>query len=222
MRFNIAPTIVVNPGDAIPDLTTLQGTVDFATEKLRLSVNNIGALRVILADNAFIPGATCPTLTFLSYRRGVSIWEMLDKLLNGITPQNIRAYATEIERRHPRQGKNNVLHGIDGQRAFRSDRSTSRVFFTPAVGSVPRLERVPAKWSIEPLIQVLANAQCSEVVKRKPYIREAISPLTLLEELMELDSFEFGKLSWRWLPATRTVSTIGWWGGVHSEFALNF
>jgi hypothetical protein len=190
-------TIIVNPGDSIPDLTTLEGSLDVVRENLRLTATNFGHytfLRVILADNAFLPGRLCPSLTFTSMRRESTVWDLLGNMLTKLTPENIRVYAKEIERRHPRHGTHTLVGG-DGQKVHRADKPGMTVFFSPAATRVIPLAKVPSKWTLEHVIQVLANGHCSLAQKSVRCPREEyvgfdtklveIAPLHLLEELME-------------------------------------
>ncbi|MBK3780178.1 hypothetical protein G3A43_07900 [Paraburkholderia aspalathi] len=232
--MRIPHTILVNPGDPMPDLTSFQGSLDFPQEQLRLTVTNLGIssfLRVILADNAFLPDAVCPALTFSSMLRGVSVWKLLGKVLNGLTPENIRVYASEIERRHPRHGTDRLL-GADGQQVHRTDKPANMVFFSTAVGRVPPLEKIPPKWALSHVMQVLANGQCSSAHRAVPCPREEYTgsltkfvettPLALLDELMEPKRTGTScglDLRYRWNPVHRTMTLMDEWS-THSIFTL--
>ncbi|MEX3983784.1 hypothetical protein AB4Y45_32900 [Paraburkholderia sp. EG287A] len=231
-----APARVVNPGDPIPDLTEFHGTIDFVAEKIRLTSNHLGCLRVILADNAFAPEATCPTFTFRSVRGGRSIWQQLEPILNGITPANIREYVCEIERRHPRHGSTHQMIGTDGQQVHRFNRPASRVYFTPALANVPALDDLPRKWSFALLTQALANGQCSEAYRVRNRDFNPIDPLrvldderrctrvephALLEEFMEMHPTDLLSMRWHWRAETRTLTNLDRWNGVHSVVMLD-
>ncbi|MEX3983783.1 hypothetical protein AB4Y45_32895 [Paraburkholderia sp. EG287A] len=219
------PTLVVNSGDAAPALKRLQGSIDFADTNLKVSGNHLGDglyfLRVILAENALVQHATCPTFLFHSHCDGIPIWDRLDELTNGISAESLREFALGLERRHPRNGESHRMRGDDGWEVLRWDTPAHRVFFAPTFAKVAPLDAVPKEWSMSHLLRAVAGGQCVEAYRFRNRVAEAVAPLALIEELMTMSKSVFEDLMWHWEAATRTLTSRHSGIVEHSSFTLN-
>lgn len=152
------PNLIVNRGDAVPNLHGFQGSIVFNEELLRLEGHS-ETLRLMLVDNAFRPGTSCLSLSISSERKGVSPWDLVSRQLNGLTAANLREYVLEVDRRHPMEKRWDVLHGTDGQRVFRERYAGIQVFHAPLVHRIKPLKAVPTNWTMAHVKQALANGQ---------------------------------------------------------------
>ncbi|KWA84039.1 hypothetical protein WL29_21985 [Burkholderia ubonensis] len=150
--------LTINSGDTVPKLRGFQGSIVFNDELLHLEGRSDN-VRLMLVDNAFRPGTSCPSLSIQSEIMGVSPWDLIARQLSGLTAANLREYVLEVGRRHPMEKNWDVLHGADGQRVFRVQYQGTQVFHAQLIHRIKPLKAVPARWTMAHVKQALANGQ---------------------------------------------------------------
>jgi hypothetical protein len=233
--------IIVQPGDAIPDLESVIGCIEFTEHRLQLRTDGSSnypesedsvrraprstphhGVELILLDNALLPGRYCPAFNFYSDLRGRTVWELFKALLTDLSPATLRAYLLEIEERHPRNARLGGiarLRGSDGQDLFTRSYPSTRVFSLAMVGRIRPIPAAPGLWDMSAVKAALANGQF-ENLKAKG----GISALALLEEVVTKNlgryypDCDFG-WSTKLDHPTRNVS-ISRHGRPHSSFTL--
>jgi hypothetical protein len=234
-------TLIIRPGDEIPDLTTFVGCIEFSEQRLHIrttrplrfasqwaprpETKQHHGIEFYLLDNAFRKGEVCPRFNIyanIDMGKRETVWDLLTALLVDTSPQSIRLYLEEILSRHlnefhtSKYRRNAHLVGTDGQTVFVKGIPGVNVFSHTLLDRLKPLSTAPDDWDMSHVRAALANGQC-EQVKAKG----SLSAHQLLELILGLDANHLFGSAWRTVLDRRTKRVDVELDGLkHSTFKL--